>query len=566
MSELASGAVRSAITSWSDVESRFEELLYRTLNDVESLRRWMQDRSALEAELQEDMGWRYIHHSCDTASEAKQAALNFFIQEIEPHLADYNDKLNRKALGSPFLDQLRQEPGYAVYLRGMEKEVGLFRSENIPLFTEITTLANHYGQITGAMSVEVDGEERTFQQAALELKSTDRERRREVYLKINERRFESHEELNTLFQELLQLRHQVALNAGYANFRDYMFDALGRFDYTPQHCVDFHDSVEQHIVPLINAFEEERKAKLGYDTLKPWDLDVDPDLLPPLKPYSGQDDLIAKTEAIFQTLDPEYGRVIRNMREKGHFDLDSRIGKAPGGYNYPLYQSALPFIFMNSAGSMRDMITMMHEGGHAIHSWLSRNLELTGFKNTPSEIAEVASMAMELISMDGWDAFFANAEELKRARRYQLEKILSILPWIATVDAFQHWIYTHPNHTESERTDAWLSIYRRFSGNVIDRSDVAKYEPYGWHRQLHIFEVPFYYIEYGIAQLGAIGIWKNYKSSPHQTLEQYSAALAEGYMKPLPELYRMAGIAFDFSPGYIQELARFVKAELEALR
>lgn len=566
MSELASGAVRSAITSWSDVESRFEELLYRTLNDVESLRRWMQDRSALEAELQEDMGWRYIHHSCDTASEAKQAALNFFIQEIEPHLADYNDKLNRKALGSPFIDQLRQEPGYSVYLRGMEKEVGLFRSENIPLFTEITTLANHYGQITGAMSVKVDGEERTFQQAALELKSTDRERRREVYLKINERRFESHEELNTLFQELLQLRHQVALNAGYANFRDYMFDALGRFDYTPQHCVDFHDSVEQHIVPLINAFEEERKAKLGYDTLKPWDLDVDPDLLPPLKPYSGQDDLIAKTEAIFQTLDPEYGRVIRNMREKGHFDLDSRIGKAPGGYNYPLYQSALPFIFMNSAGSMRDMITMMHEGGHAIHSWLSRNLELTGFKNTPSEIAEVASMAMELISMDGWDAFFANAEELKRARRYQLEKILSILPWIATVDAFQHWIYTHPNHTESERTDAWLSIYRRFSGNVIDRSDVAKYEPYGWHRQLHIFEVPFYYIEYGIAQLGAIGIWKNYKSNPHQTLEQYSEALAEGYMKPLPELYRMAGIAFDFSPGYIQELARFVKAELEALR
>jgi oligoendopeptidase F len=566
MSELASGAVRSAITSWSDVESRFEELLYRALNDVDSLRRWMQDRSALEAELQEDMGWRYIQHSCDTASEAKQAALNFFIQEIEPHLADYNDKLNRKALGSPFLNQLRQEPGYAVYLRGMEKEVAMFRSENIPLFTEITTLANHYGQITGAMSVEVDGEERTFQQAALELKSTDRERRREVYLKINERRFAGHEELNTLFQELLQLRHQVAINAGYANFRDYMFDALGRFDYTPQHCVDFHESVEQHIVPLINAFEEERKAKLGYDTLKPWDLDVDPDLLPPLKPYSGQDDLIAKTEAIFQTLDPEYGRVIRNMREKGHFDLDSRIGKAPGGYNYPLYQSALPFIFMNSAGSMRDMITMMHEGGHAIHSWLSRDLELTGFKNTPSEIAEVASMAMELISMDGWDAFFSNAEELKRARRYQLEKILSILPWIATVDAFQHWLYTHPSHSESERTDAWLSIYRRFSGNVIDRSDVAKYEPYSWHRQLHIFEVPFYYIEYGIAQLGAIGIWKNYKSNPRQTLEQYSAALAEGYMKPLPELYRMAGIAFDFSPGYIQELARFVKAELEALR
>lgn len=557
--------LRKPVQSWTELEAQFDELLHREITSGEDLYGWMKDRSTLDARLQEDLGWRYIRQTCDTANEEKRELLNFFIREIEPHLATYSDKLNKKLLDSPYLNDLPFIQGMDVYLRGIRKEVELFREENIPLLTEIQTLSNTYGQISGEMTVMLDEKELTFQQAALELKSANRERRKDVFLKINQRRLQDKDKLEDLFNQLFKLRHQVAVNAGYSNFRDYMFDALGRFDYTPQACFDFHDSVEKHIVPLISAFEQERKEKLDYPELKPWDLEVDPDLLPPLKPYSGQNDLIRKTETIFQQLNPEFGEVIRVMDAKGHFDLDSRIGKAPGGYNYPLYESGLPFIFMNSAGSLRDMITMMHEGGHAIHSWLSNSLELTGFKHTPSEIAEVASMAMELISMDHWDAFFPDAGELKRAKRYQLEKILSILPWIATVDAFQHWVYTNPLHSAEERQQAWIQTYRRFAGDVVDRSDMAVFEPYGWHRQLHIYEVPFYYIEYGIAQLAAIGIWKNYRSNPKAALDGYVKALEAGYTFTLPELYQMAGISFDFSPQYIQSLASFVQDELKKL-
>lgn len=553
------------VQRWEDVSALFEELVERQISSLSELKLWLKNRSDLDAYLQEDLGWRYIRQTCDTTDEAKRDLLNFFIQEIEPHLAKYADVLNRKMLSSPFLSELT-ETGFSVYFRGVKKEVELFREENIPLLTDIQTLGNEYGQITGSMTVEMDGKTVTFQQAAVELKSSDRSKRKEVYTKINERRLKSADELNSLFDKLLQLRHQVARGADYDNFRDYMFDALGRFDYTAQHCFDFHESVANHIVPIISSFEEERKKLLGYEKLMPWDLEVDPQLQAPLEPYSSSEELIEKTIEVFTKIRPDFGQVIRLMQERGHLDLDSRIGKAPGGYNYPLHQSSLPFIFMNSAGTMRDMVTMMHEGGHAVHSWLSKDLELTAFKSTPSEIAEVASMAMELISMEHWDVFFKDPETLKRARKYQLEKILSILPWIATIDAFQHWLYLNPEHSEVERQTEWIKIFRKFAGNVIDRSETASYEPFGWHRQLHIFEVPFYYIEYGIAQLASIGIWKNYKTNPDKTLEQYATALTAGYTYTLPELYEMAGIRFDFSSDYIRELAAFVQEELYQLR
>jgi oligoendopeptidase F len=341
-----------------------------------------------------------------------------------------------------------------------------------------------------------------------------------------------------------------------------MFDAMGRFDYTAEQCFNFHQSVEEFVVPLVEEWEEARRVKLGLDVLSPWDLEVDTDKKEPLEPFTDSRDLIEKTIACFAKVKPSYGDVIRLMDTKGHLDLDSRLGKAPGGYNYPLYASALPFIFMNAAGSIRDMITMMHEGGHALHSWVSKDLELTGFKSTPSEIAEVASMAMELISMEHWDVFFENEEQLNRARRYQTEKIISILPWIATVDAFQHWIYENPAHTRAERNEAWKKIHKRFAGNIIDRSSYPEFEETAWHKQLHIYEVPFYYIEYGIAQLGAIGVWRNYKSNPQKALSDYEQALALGYTKTLPELYQVAGVKFDFSAENVKALLEFVRKEI----
>ena len=550
------------INSWSDLRAFFEELSNRELNDIRELRKWLNDRSELEAVVQEDLGWRYIHQTCDTVSEEKRAALNFFIQEIEPHLAEYADLFNRKLLSSDYLEALSQDATFAVYIRGIRKEAELFRKENIPLFTEIQTLASDYGRITGAMSVEIDGKTLTFQQAANLLKSEDREVRRSVYEKINTRRKQDQEALDTLFDQLLALRHQVALNTGYRNFSEYMFDAMGRFDYTAEQCFNFHQSVEEFVVPLVEEWEETRRVKLGLDVLSPWDLEVDTDKKEPLEPFTDSRDLIEKTIACFSKVNPRYGDVIRLMDTKGHLDLDSRLGKAPGGYNYPLYASALPFIFMNAAGSIRDMITMMHEGGHALHSWVSKDLELTGFKSTPSEIAEVASMAMELISMEHWDVFFENEEQLNRARRYQTEKIISILPWIATVDAFQHWIYENPAHTRAERNEAWKKIHRRFAGNIIDRSSYPEFEETAWHKQLHIYEVPFYYIEYGIAQLGAIGVWRNYKSNPQKALADYEQALALGYTKTLPELYEIAGVKFDFSAENVKALLEFVRNEI----
>lgn len=556
--------IQHAIQAWEEVEPILSELLNRSLNSKTELEVWLKDRSNIEERLQEDMGWRYIQHTCDTENKTKLEALDFFIQEIEPHLAGYTDKLNHKLLECPFISELTTS-GYSVYLRSVKKEVEIFREENIPLLTEIQTLSNTYGQISGAMTVEIDGAEKTLQQAVVELKSTDRERRKTVFEKINRRRLLAVNELNELFDQLFKLRHQTAVNAGYLNFRDYMFDALGRFDYTPEQCFAFHKSIEEHIVPLIDDFNLKRKHSLGYEVLKPWDMDVDPEQKPPLHPYENAAELIEKTIALFEEIKPEFGTVIRLMQERGHLDLDSRIGKAPGGYNYPLHQSSLPFIFMNSAGTLRDMVTMMHEGGHAVHSWLSRNLELGAFKSTPSEIAEVASMAMELISMEHWDHFFANAEELKRARKYQLEKILSILPWIAIVDAFQNWLYTHPQHSADERKSYWLQLLQRYEGNVVDRSDFTEFQEYSWHKQLHIFEVPFYYVEYGIAQLASIAIWKNYKENPAQTLHAYTKALEAGYTLTLPELYELAGIKFDFSGVYIQEIASFVREEYAKL-
>ena len=553
-----------SIEKWDDVASVFEELVRRPIHSSEELSTWLLNRSELEAVLQEDLGWRYIKHTCDTANEAKHESLNRFIQDIEPHLAEFNDVLNKKLLDCEYLDSL-QSSGYTVYLRTVRKEVEMFREENIPLLTEIQQLSNEYGQISGAMTVEVNGKTSTMQQAAVELKSTDREHRKAVYLKMNARRLEAVPQLNVLFDKLFTLRNQLALNAGYANFRDYMFDALGRFDYTPQHCFDFHASIAKHIVPLINRFDAKRKATLGYDALKPWDMDVDPEQLPPLKPYADAPELIAKTKALFASIRPAFGEVIDTMEKRGHFDLDSRIGKAPGGYNYPLYKSSLPFIFMNSAGTLRDMVTMMHEGGHAIHSWLSKELEITPFKSTPSEIAEVASMAMELISMEHWDSFFGNEKDLVRAKKYQLEKILSILPWIAIVDAFQHWIYVNPKHTPEERSAKWQALLQEFGSEVVDKSDYPEFDHYSWHKQLHIFEVPFYYIEYGIAQLASIAIWKRYKENPQETIDAYCRALEAGYTLTLPKLYEVAGIRFDFSDNYVREIAEFVKAEYDCL-
>jgi oligoendopeptidase F len=551
---------------WEDIRPFYENLKNRIIGSSQELRNWFLDRSELESFLSENFAWRYIRMTCDTANPELTEKLNFFIAEIQPHMSAYGNELDQKALESPFLSALQSEPGFDVLIRGMRKAVEIFRTENIPIQTEIQTEERKYGAIAGAMTVWIDGEEMTLQKAADFLQSTDRAVREEAYRKIQDRRYQDKDALDALYSKLIRLRNQVAQNADFANFRDYIFAAMGRFDYTPEDTFAFHEAVAKSVVPLLNELAEERKKALKLETLRPWDTRVDVSNLPPLRPFRTGKELLSKTIECFTRLSPFLGRCLEIMKEMGHLDLESRKGKAPGGYNYPLDEIGVPFIFMNATSNLRDLVTLLHEGGHAVHSFLTRDLPINAFKHPPSEVAELASMSMELLTMDHWDLFFDNPGDLKRAKVQHLEQIIETLPWVATIDQFQHWIYEHPTHKIEERQQAWVEIYRRFSDQVTDWSGLEHYRAYLWQRQLHLYEVPFYYIEYGIAQLGAVAVWKNFKENPEKGLEGYLNALKMGYTHPIRHIYEAAHIRFDFSAGYITELMQFVKEELGNVR
>jgi oligoendopeptidase F len=552
------------ITDWEHVEPYFKDLLERPLKSKHDLENWLQDMSELEAVVSEDACWRQIRMTCDTENKQLEEAFRFFVMEIQPKIQPYADKLNRKLIASPFAKELEPKK-YFTYLRSVKKNIELFREENIPLNAELSVMAQHYGVISGKMTVEINGMEYTLQQASKFLENHDRTLRQEVYFKINERRIKDKDELNDLFSKLVQKRHQVALNAGFANYRDFKFVEMGRFDYTKEECFQFHEAVKLYVLPLVNIIYEHKKKKLNLDVLRPWDTEAQPEGIPPLNPFKSGDELVEKSVTCLTRLHPFFGNCIRKMKEINHLDLESRKGKAPGGYNCPLAESGAPFIFMNAAGQMDDVTTMVHEGGHAVHSFLAHELELTAFKEYPMEVAEVASMAMELFSMEHWDVFFDKEEDLLRAKEHQLERVITIFPWIATIDKFQHWVYENPLHTVEERAVKWMEILAEFTSPVLDFSDLEHFRKYSWQRQLHLYEVPFYYIEYGIAQLGAIGMWKQLKQNKASALNNYMRALELGGTRTLPELYEAAGLKFNFSPGYISELMLFVKKELEEL-
>lgn len=553
------------VTTWTELAPWFQKLVDRKIESVDQLKQWFRDRSELESVVGEDFAWRYIRMTCYTDNEEYSARYQDFVQNIQPRMAPISDELNRKAMDSPFLAALENQEGYDLMIRSMRKDVEIFREINIPLFTEISTEQQKYNQVTGAMTVTVDGREMTLPQAAVLLMSTDRPLREGVYLKITDRRLVDREKLDALFSRLIRLRHQVALNADFKNFRDYMFKALGRFDYAPQDCFDFHESIAGEVVPILDAFALDRKEKLKVEQLRPWDKAVDPEGREPLKPFTSGKELTTKAIEVFRRLDPFLGQCLGIMDAMGHLDLESRKGKAPGGYNYPLAEIGVPFIFMNATSTLRDMVTIMHEGGHAIHNFLTRDLELNDFKSTPSEVAELASMSMELISMDHWDVFFPDPAELRRAKREHLEDIIETLPWVATIDKFQHWIYEHADHSLSDRKDFWNKCFAGFGDTITDWKGLEEGRDYLWQKQLHLYEVPFYYIEYGMAQLGALAVWRNFRHDPKSGLGGYLSALKLGYMRSIPEVYKAAGIEFNFSRSYIRELMVFVKEELDKL-
>ncbi len=551
------------VTTWETLAPHFEELLNRTIKDYNDYIQFIFDWNRLLSIVSEDGGWRYIQMTCQTNDENYKQKYLQFVTEIEPHLQIIQNKIHQKTFENPYFKALPNDT-FAVFKRNIQKDIELFREKNVPLFTKIQELQQKYAEITGQQSIEYEGQTQTLQQASIYLKNTNRKIRETVYHLINERRQQDEEKLNKLLDELIALRHQVAQNTGLENFRDYMHKALGRYDYSVDDCKQFHHSIEKTAVPVVENIHHIRQKKLGLEKdYYSWDTQVDMYGLEPLKPFSSEEEFINKSITCFGQIDIFFAECLEEMKHQKRLDLSSRIGKAPGGYQYPLYNSGVPFIFMNAVGLHRDLVTLMHETGHAVHFFLNHHYPVLDFKSPPSEVAELASMSMELITMEHWDVFFKNKKDLMRSKQQQLESVIDALPWIAAIDKFQHLLYENPIHTVNERYEYWMNTIQKLVPKNISHRGLERFLKIKWQAQLHIYEVPFYYIEYGFAQLGAIAIWKNYKQDAKGSIEKYKATLLSGNTKSIPEIYRTAGIQFDFSEQYIKNLIDFVWEEYE---
>lgn len=536
---------------WSQIARLFDALDQRPVNPD-----WLADWSELNAALDEEGSRRYIAMTCHTDDADTEKAYLDFVERIDPQLKPRQFALSRRYVAAAL-------PGarYEVFNRDTAVGVELYRDENVPLETEENKLGQQYQKLTGSLTVQFRGEEKTLVQMSRYSEETDRALRQEAWTLVANRRLQERETLETLFDQLFQLRLRIAGNAGCRDYIEYAFRSKRRFDYTADDCRRFHEAVERDVMPLVRRLQAERRRQLGLPALRPWDLAVDPLGRPPLRPFATGEELSRGAQEIFNRVDPELGAQYALLRDRRLLDLENRKGKAPGGYQAGLNECRLPFIFMNAVGLQRDVETLLHEGGHAFHSLESKDEELYAYRaNVPLEFAEVASMSMELLGNEHLEVYYSPADAA-RARRNHLEGIVSILGWIATVDAFQLWLYANPGHSRPDRAKAWNDLLTRFGGDV-DWSGLDAARAHLWHRQLHIFLHPFYYIEYGIAQLGALQVWRNARRDRGQALRDYRRGLALGGARPLPELFAAAGCRFDFSAATIQPLMKMIEAEL----
>tara|TARA_Y100000746_G_scaffold224819_2_gene227793 strand:+ start:824 stop:2506 length:1683 start_codon:yes stop_codon:yes gene_type:complete len=547
---------------WDELQPIYQEFLDREIVSADALESWLLELGQFDAYVGETGSMLYVDMTCDTENEEVKQAYLDFVEQVQPELAKVGDSLNRKLAESPYADEL-DSVEYNVLLRDTRMGIAIFREENIALGTELTKLGQRYNEICGAMTVQFDGEERTMQQMGKYLQVNDREVRESAYRAVGERRFQDAEEIDELYDKMIALRHQVAQNAGYENFRDYAFDSKRRFDYTPTDCEAFQTAIEQICVPLMREIDGERRDALGLKALRMWDMGHDVQGRNPLQPFTEVEEMVAGTSRMFHRLSSELGEFFDSLRDGTSLDLDSRKGKAPGGYQLQRDHSRKPFIFMNATGLQRDLETMVHEAGHAFHSIYADEIPLVDYRSAPIEFCEVAAMSMELLTHDFLDEFYSS-DDANRAVREHLEGIVSILAWIATIDAFQHWIYTNPGHSKEDRHQQWLNLGDRF-GSILDWTGFEDWRKVGWQRQLHLFSYPFYYIEYGIAQLGALQLWLQYQKNPQTALDNYAKSMRLGGSRPLPELFEAGEMSFDLGNSTVQGLIDAVRAELDEL-
>ena len=555
-------------TSWNDLEPVATNLLERTVENADDLESLFKDISDMAEHVSEAGARLYIGMTCDTENEDKQSAFMSFVENIRPKMSEVSNKIDLKIASLDFLESLPER--YDLILRSMHNSIEIFREENIPLSVECTRLSTEYQKITGAMTVEFDGMERTMPQMRKFLESNDRDIRRLAWTKVRKRRMVDSERISEIMDDLVRIRHTIAINSGFENYVDYAFRSMERFDYTPNDCLAFHEAVAIHCMPLIHSINEERRNGFGYDELMPWDVNEksgdSPDIFgrPPLQPFEEVDDLVSTTSKIFHLLSPELGAMFDRLIEGNVLDLDSRKGKAPGGYQYNLEKTGLPFIFMNASGQQGDVETMIHEAGHAFHTMYCSHHELIQDRNYPIEFAEVASMSMELLTQPYWDEFYDSKETSDRARKMHLEAIIGLLAWICRIDAFQHWMYSNPSHTREERSKAWLDLREKY-GPRTDWSGFEEDESLFWQTQGHLFGAPFYYIEYGIAQLRVLQIWMTQLKDPEKALNDYANAMKLGNTRTLPHLFRSADIRLSFDKEHIGNLVGLVKRSLSEL-
>lgn len=558
---------------WTVIEPYLRSLLDRPVRSAAELEKWLLDRSELMASCAEAESDLYIDMTCDTENLAAQEAYSRYIEAVPPLLKPMVFALDKRQRELEAKFHLPSER-YHVLSRDTAAEVELFRDVNVPIQTELEKLSQNYQQVIGAMNVSYQGKERTLPMMAAFQESTDRNVREETWRLITDRRLQDADTIDGLYDQMIALRHQMGRNAGFPTFTAYAFKSKKRFDYTPADCVKFHDACAAAVVPFMRRLDDKRQRQLGVDALRPWDMAVDPKGRAPLKPFDGGRELMRKSLDAFSRMDPELARMLATMGDGSNtkgaangacLDLDSRKGKAPGGYQAMRDRRREAFIFMNAAGLHRDVETMVHEAGHAFHSMLSIHEPLLHYRNPPLEFAEVASMAMELLTMPYWGSFYPDESDRARARRQQIEGSVGLLPWIATIDAFQHWVYDHPQHTRDERAAHWLSLDDRF-GHRLSWVGLENARKWTWHRQSHLFIHPFYYIEYGIAQLGALQLWlRSLEEGEKVALAAYKKALSLGGSRPLPELFAAAGLKFDFGESMVKRLVERVERELEKL-
>jgi oligoendopeptidase F len=575
---------------WPQIAPLFDQLEKRAAlaKSADELEKWLLDWSELNAALDEEASRRYIAMTCHTDNADAEKAYLHFVEHVEPQLKPRQFALEKIYVAHPQRAELLeisvsisdgvsdnnpgsrlglrlelQAPRYQVFDRDVKNHVELFRPENVALETEEAKLSQQYQKLIGAQTVNFRGEEKTLVQMGRYLEEPDRALRQEAWELVAKRRLQDADKCEEIFDELIKLRTQIAKNAGFENYRDYAFRQKCRFDYTPEDCLQFHDAIASEIVPAVRKMQDERKRQLKVEKLRSWDLSVDPQNRAPFKPFAEVSEMVSRTQKIFNQLDGELAGNFRQMQDLKLLDLDNRKGKAPGGYQSTLNEARVPFIFMNAVGLQRDVETLLHEAGHAFHAQATRDEDLYAYRGAPIEFCEVASMAMELLGNDFLEEFYSTADA-NRARKRHLEDIIGFFPWMATVDAFQHWIYTHAGHTRAERKAAYLKLMDRFGGEV-DWTGFEEVRAHSWHRQLHIFIHPFYYVEYGIAELGALQVWANSRRDKAKALNDYKKSLALGGSRPLPELFAAAGCKFQFDAATIKPLIQLAGTELNKL-